>query len=216
MPDYLWAMNNYLKIQNIPVDSRLVSKSASTAKAILSTAQTEAEQILHLARLEALEIVDKASKERKLAEQQWAVSQRVAILQVWRKAVLVAKDDLLSITETIAKSILSTEISQSPDSILNRIEIASEIFNDLTESTIELSDAETPSIRQKLIDSPAGFKLKTNQTLQTGEFLIRNKRAEIKSSPQFHLEHLIKAISGLAPSYKQLHLSITSNQDQHE
>ena len=201
-------MNNPLIKRQFPNETGPVAKSASTAKALLLAAQIEAEQILNSARQEALEIINVAKSQTAIAENRRTIRERVATLHVWRQAVVRAKEDLLTCSETLAQSILLTEISLTPTSILNRVEAASEIVNDLTAATLELSKEEESKLKERLSHISQVFSIKINSSLKPGEFILSTKRAQIKSFPLFHLENLIQEIGSLAPSFRQLALKI--------
>ena len=80
-------MNNYLSQHN---NSGLISKGASTARALLESAQCQAQQILTQARQEAAEIIEQA-KAWSLSEQEHLkIAKRISTITAWRKAVTTA------------------------------------------------------------------------------------------------------------------------------
>jgi len=202
-------MNNRLILNSY----RPISQGASTAKALMESARFEADKVLATAKEEAEEIKRQAVTKSAEILDRTLVSQRVSKVTAWREAVIAAKEDLLLVAECLANSILLTELAASPDSILKRIEAVNEIVTDLTLATLEISDSESALLRERLAKSDHGFVIKVSHLLTTGEFILRVKNSEIKSSPAFQLENLIREINGSAPTFKQLAQNILAKEN---
>lgn len=208
-------MNNYL-IQTNFNNIGSLSEARSTARAMLAAAGQEAEQIITAANQEAKEIVAKAQIEYAEVAERLEIKQRISTLFAWRTAVQTANEDLFTIVEYLAKAILVKELSQTPESILNRIELVTEIIGIFTKATLEISESDLAYFKDRVGELNSGLTLKINKSLSQGEFILKTKRSEIRSSPFYHLEKLILELKNLTPSVKQLAKSIDLNRSNNE
>jgi flagellar biosynthesis/type III secretory pathway protein FliH len=197
-------MNNRLvTTQNSRVSSS-VSQGALTAKALLASAELEAQRIIASAESRAADLIHQAEDQSKQEEERRHTRNRVSSLFAWRRAVTVAKDDLLIMVEFLSKQVLQKELSSNPESILNRIESASEIIENLTSLTLEISESDFSSVKESLKNSDNHFKIKVNTSLTQGEFILATKRSKISSSPNYHLESLLEEFKPFARTFRQL------------
>lgn len=205
-------MNNRLN----PNNSNPVSQATLTARGLVESARHEARQILIRAQAEAADILREAETNWALIEQHRKLAQKISWIGVWKRAVIKAKEDLLLVTESLAKSILLAELSSSPESILNRIEAVAEILNDLTTTILEISEGDSSLLTESFSENNYNIKLKLSTSLKSGDFVLRSKNYTIKSSPVFQLESLLKEFNKSGSTFKQFARGYLSNGDSYD
>lgn len=205
------SFDSSLEQHRIAGNAETVSKARSIAKNLLAAAELEAEALLAAARDEAETTVARAKIECAKELERLQVRQRVSTLFAWRNAVKIASSDTNAVVERLTKTVLLNELSSAPESILNRINAASEIIENLKEATLEIAESDLRYLEKCFDKNNSDLTLRVNDKLTQGEFVLRTKRAEIKSSPMYHLDTLLLEFNSLAPSRAKRGLSVERN-----
>jgi hypothetical protein len=170
---------------------RPVSEITSAAKALLLSAEIKAKQIIAEAEFHAKEIVASAEADIKSSRNEFRYELRFGALRVWRKALLKSKEDLVLFSEKLARTVLGEELSNSPSSILSRIQYANSLVEDHSNLILKISPKDFEKLSQLEKTNFAMTTVACADVIE-GEFILSSKYFEIKSCPHLQLKELIE------------------------
>jgi len=162
------------------------SHSLGQAKRLLSFAEREAELIRKSARGGAKALLKRAEAQATQNAERKQAKKLLGIAEERASVLRAAEKEIVELAFDIAERVVGSELQQRPESIVERVQAATQQLIGRTKLTIELHPADKPTIETTLPSLKEEFR----QLQLRGAAVLSSGQVRLELSPSKHLQTL--------------------------